>query len=251
MVGMLSEREREIVDILAQDSNASVTDLSRQLRVSAVTVRNDLNNLVEKGLILRTRGGAASALHPEILRRQRHRVEAKHRIARAAAELVQDGDAIMIEAGTTTALLAQYLLGKRDLQIVTNSALVLPYLRINPAVRLTVVGGEFRPATESFVGPLALAALEHFHVRLAFVGTDGFTAECGLSTHLLEGAEIVRRMAARATQTILLADASKYGRRGFVQVLPLVSIRTLVTDTDLPVQAREEIDSAGVEVVVV
>lgn len=248
---ILSEREREIVDILARDINVSVNDLSQKLSVSAVTIRNDLNNLVEKGIIHRTRGGAIAAFHPEMMRRQRLHVEKKQRIARAAADLVEDADTIMIEAGTTTALVAQYLLGKRDVQVVTNSTLVLPFFRTNPGTRLTVVGGEFRPATESFVGPLALTALERFHVQIAFVGTDGFTFEGGLTTHLLDGAEIVRKMSERAVRTVLVADSSKYGRKGFVHVLPVTEIDTLITDTDLPEKAKLELQKSGVEVLMV
>ncbi len=251
MNGFLSRREREIIDRLASKRMLSVTELSQTLNVSAVTVRNDLNSLAEKGLILRTRGGAVPAFHPELIRRQRERSEHKHRIAQAAAALVEDGDTIMIEAGTTTALIAQYLLGKRDIQIVTNSTLVLPHVRTNPAARLTVVGGEFRPATESFVGPLALAALERFHVRIAFVGTDGFSVEGGLTTHLIEGAEVVRKMADRADATVLVADSSKLGKRGFVSVLPVSAIDKLITDAEMPEAAKLQLQEANVEVLTV
>ena len=127
----------------------------------------------------------------------------------------------MIEAGTTTALIAKYLLGKRDVHVVTNSTLVIPYARFNPSLHLTVVGGEFRPSTESLVGPVALRDLEEFHVRIAFIGTDGFSLESGLTTHLVEGAEIVRKMQAQAKRTVLVADSSKWGKVGFARVLPL------------------------------
>lgn len=247
----LSEREREIVSLLANDPGVSVVRLSQALSVSAVTIRNDLNSLARKGIVLRTRGGAAPAFHPDVVERQSLRREEKNRIAQAAASLVEDGDTIMIEAGTTTALVARYLLGKRDVWIVTNSTLVLPYVRTNPAIHLTVVGGEFRSATESLVGPLALDVLERFHVRLAFVGTDGFTLEHGLTTHLVEGAEVVRRMAGRAEAAVLVADSSKYGRTGFVGVLPMTGVRRLITDTGLPPAVREELQAAGVEVTAV
>ncbi len=246
---MLSEREKEIVEILSQDINLSVADLSRKLNVSTVTIRNDLSSLAEKGMVHRTRGGAIPAFSPSVIRRQKSHPEAKQRIARAAADLIREADTVMIEAGTTTALVAQHLLGKRDVQLVTNSTLVLPFVRVNPALRLTLVGGEFRPATESFVGPLALSALDRFHVRLAFVGTDGFTTDGGLTTNLLEGAEIVRKMAERAAHTILVADSSKFGRRGFVHVLPLTGVGTLITDEGLADQAREELNGAGIEII--
>jgi DeoR family galactitol utilization operon repressor len=245
----LTEREKEIVRLLAEDGGISVSRLSEQLGVSAVTIRSDLNNLAKKGVVVRTRGGAAPAFHPNVMVRQNLRVEEKNHIAQAAADRVRDGDTIMIEAGTTTSLVAKYLLGKRFVNIVTNSSLILPFARLNPGIHLTVVGGEFRPATESFVGPIALGELERFHVRLAIVGTDGFSMEGGLTTNLVEGAEIVRAMAHRSDSTILVADASKFGKIGFVHVLPVHEIQTLITDNDLPASARAALGEAGVEVV--
>jgi DeoR family galactitol utilization operon repressor len=244
----VSEREKEIIKLLAGEPSLSVARLSELLSVSAVTIRSDLNDLEQKGILVRTRGGAAPAYHPHVLERQSLNVEAKSRIAQAAAALVNDGDTIMIEAGTTTALVARYLLGKRFVNIVTNSMLILPFARTNPGIHLTVVGGEFRPASESMVGPVALAELERFHVRLAFVGTDGFSLEGGLTTHLVEGGEIVRRMAERSETVVLVADSSKYGKVGFVRVLPVQGVHRLITDTGLEARAEQELASVGVEV---
>jgi DeoR family transcriptional regulator, galactitol utilization operon repressor len=248
MAANLTEREQEIVTLLTDDTVISVADISRRLEVSAVTIRNDLSSLAEKGVIVRTHGGAFPAFHESILERQRDKVKTKERIARKAAELVDSGDTIMIEAGTTTALVARYLLGKRDLHVVTSSTLVIPYARINPGVHLTVVGGEFRPSTESLVGPVALRDLDQFHVRTAFIGTDGFSLESGLTTHLVEGAEIVRKMASQADRTVLVADSSKLGRIGFARVLPLDALTILITDDGLAAGVREEIKALGVEV---
>ena len=249
VIAQLSEREKEIIKALANDPGTSVARMSELLGVSVVTIRSDLNDLEQKGILLRTRGGAVPAYHPNVLERQSLNVEAKGRIAQAAAALVNDGDTIMIEAGTTTALVARYLLGKRFVNIVTNSTLILPFARINPGIHLTVVGGEFRPASESMVGPLALAELDRFHVRLAIVGTDGFSLEGGLTTHLVEGAEIVRRMAERSETAILVADSSKYGKVGFVRVLPVQGVRMLVTDTGLAARAEEELAGVGLQVI--
>ncbi|MDR1933380.1 MAG: DeoR/GlpR family DNA-binding transcription regulator [Spirochaetales bacterium] len=237
MNSYVTERERGILDLLTGDSGISVSEIGKQLGVSAVTVRAGLNSLAQKGLVVRTWGGAAPAFHPEMLEHQRTRVEEKNRIARAAAALIEDGEAIMIEAGTTTALIARYLTGKRDVSIVTNNLLVLPYARSNPSLRLTLVGGDFRHNTESLVGPVALQELERFHVRRAFVGTDGFTPEKGLTTHLVEGAEIVKKMAGQAQETVLVADSSKYGKTGFVLVLPLARIGRLIVDSNLAEEA--------------
>ncbi len=242
----LLEREKKIVSLLSDNPNISNADIARELDVSAVTVRSDLNRLAEKGIIVRTRGGALPAFHPGILERRKQYDDEKRRIAQAAAGLVKDGDTIMVEAGTTTAMIARYLLGKRDIRIVTNSTLILTHARINPGLHLTMVGGEFRPETESLVGPNALRSLEQFHVSVAFVGTDGFSVASGLTTHLVEGAEIVNKMSAHAEKTVLLADSSKYGKAGFVKVLELSKIDMVITDPGIGAN-KSEIESCGVE----
>jgi len=243
----LNKREKQVLDLLVAEEGISVTELGKRLDVSAVTIRTALNALSDKGVIVRTWGGASPAFHPEILERQRANQEPKARIAEAAAEMVRDGDAIMVEAGTTLSLIGRFLFGRRDVHVVTNSMLFVPYARANPALNLTVVGGSFQPVTESLVGPLALRELEEFHVRLAFVGTDGFSVAHGATTHLVEGAEIVRRMASRAEQTVLVADSSKYGRTGFVRVLGLEEVSLVITDRGLPEPAVAELGEAGVD----
>jgi DeoR family galactitol utilization operon repressor len=187
-------------------------------------------------------------MHRAILDRQKEHQEQKNAIARAAAALVQDGDVIMIEAGTTTALVARYLLGKRDIHIVTNSTLVFSYARMNPNLQITMTGGEFRRPTESLVGPIALETISRLNVRIAFVGTDGFTLERGITTHLMEGAEILRAMRAHADTTVLVADSSKYGKIGFSTVLPLSDLDLIITDDRLEEQAVRALAEAGIAV---
>ncbi len=247
----LSEREEKVLSLITESNISSVSEISKILGVSSVTIRNDLNSLADKGLIIRTHGGASPAFHPGVTERQRLRVEEKNRIAKKAASLVNDGDAIMVEAGTTSSLIVKYLLGKRDIQLVSTSTLILPFVRVNPGIHLTLVGGEFRPSTESLVGPIALSELSRFFVRLAFVGTDGFSIEGGLTTYLVEGAEVVKMMSSRAERTILVADSSKYGRRGFVHVLDIGEIDELITDSGLDRGIVRELEGMGIKVYIV
>lgn len=248
MIAELTERDRIILDRLSADGSVSVGALARELELSEVTIRADLKALEEKGWLNRTRGGAAPALHRDILERQRLYLEQKNAIARAAAELVRDGDVIMIEAGTTTALIARYLAGKRDIHIVTNSTLVFSYARMYPNLQITMTGGEFRRATESLVGPIALDTISRLNVRFAFVGTDGFSLERGMTTHLMEGAEIVKAMKARAQTTVLTADSSKYNRIGFSSVLPLSAMDLIISDWNLSGEAEAELLEAGINI---
>jgi len=250
MVG-LSGREEKIVNMLQNKGELSVLTLSEKLGVSSVTIRSDLRALESKGIILRTRGAAMSAYHPLLMEKQSSHREEKEAIAREAASLVRDGDRIMITNGTTSALIGRYLLGKRDLQVVTNSTLLTPYARVNPNMSLIMVGGEFRPSAEALVGPSALAQLQDFHVAYTFTGTDGFTKEHGLTTHLMENAEIVRCMCNQATKRVLVTDSSKFGKQGFVKIFPLSDIDVLITDSGIDKEAVEEIRAMGIEVMVV
>ncbi len=234
--------------MLIEDYNLSVTKISEALEVSAVTIRSDLSSMEEKGFILRTRGGALPAFHPDILVSQKKHTEEKNRIARAAAEMVKEGDAIMIDDGTTTSLLMKYLMGKRNIHVVTNSTLALTYARVNPTIHLTMVGGEFKPGSESLVGPVSLTHLERYHVKYAFVGTGGFSLKTGMTTHIEESAEIIKYMERQADKTILMADSSKYDQAGFVKILPLDSVDMIITDRDMKAAVVAEIQEAGIEV---
>src|SRR6056297_3294711 len=250
MIAQLTDRERRIIDILIADSNKSITDISDELEVSKVTIRNDFNSLEEKGLIVRTRGGAFPAFHPDIVERQKKGVEEKKLIAKAAAKLIKNGDSVMIDDGTTTSLISKYLLGKRDIHVVSNSTLVIPYARVNPNLNLTLVGGEFRASSEALVGPMAFRDIENFNVKYAFLGTGGFSIENGLTTQLIEGAEILRKMTQLAETKVLLADSSKYGLNGFVRILPIDAMDILITDSGLPQEKRKQLEDIGIKVII-
>ena len=234
-----NERESFMLDRLAKEGSLSVAALAREFGLSEVTIRSDLKNLEDKGFVSRTRGGAYPTFYKDILERRGLNLEEKNRIAKAAAEFVHDDDRIMIEAGTTTALIVRYLTGRRGVQILTNSTLVFSYARLNPSLSIILTGGVFRKETESLVGPVALKAIMDFNVRLAFVGTDGFTPDRGMTTQLVEGAEIVKAMRSRAEETWLVADSSKYGKTGFVSVLPLSKVDGIITDSRLDEDARK------------
>ena len=139
----------------------------------------------------------------------------------------------MIEDGTTSSLLPQYLGSRKGVQIVTTAGLLLAQARLNPQLTVILTGGDFHRESESLVGPVALRSIRDFNVRYAFVGTDGFTSDRGITTQFAQGAEVITAMAARAEETWLLADSSKYGRAGFVSVLELSDLTGIITDDGL------------------
>lgn len=251
MYAHMSERERGILSMLSEDSAISVQQISENLGVSQVTIRSDLQSLEGKGLILRMRGGALPAFHPDILEHQKDGTAEKRRIAQAAAGLIGDGDTIMINDGTTTALIPKFLLGKRDIKLVTNSTLLLPFVRVNPSIQTQLIGGEFISSTEAIVGTQAMAQLSSYHVKYVFIGTGGFSVETGCTTHLQEGAQIARHMAGLGDTVVLTADSSKYGRKGFVNYLPLEKVDVIITDNKLSDSAAADIRAMGKELILV
>jgi DeoR family galactitol utilization operon repressor len=241
------EREAFILDALSRDGSLSVAQLARDLDVSEVTIRAQLRELETRGLLSRTHGGAHSTSAQNVLERQREHEEEKERIAVAAAHLVEDGDRLMIEAGTTTSRIVRHLVGRRGVQIVTNSTLVFAAARHNTGLTVILTGGTFHRPSESMVGPIALRAIRDFHVRLAFVGTDGFTIRRGLSTQFAEGAEVIAAMHDQADATWLVADSSKFGRAGFVRVLDLADLTGIVSDSGLAPEARSSLATTRVD----
>lgn len=242
-----SERESFMLNRLAKDGSLSVSSLAKQLGVSEVTVRADLRTLEERGLLARTHGGAEATGYRNVLERQLQHPAEKDRIAAAAAELVQDNDLIMIEAGTTCAQIVAHLGQRKGVQILTNSTLVVRHARLHAGLSVILTGGAFHRASESLVGSVALRTIEDFNVRLAFFGTDGFAAGGALTTGFAEGADVIRAMKARAEESWLVADSSKYGRSGFVTVLPMAELTGVITDSGLPADASTDLINSGAQ----
>ena len=242
------ERKRQILALLMESPTLSVAELSGRFNVSEVTIRNDLKDLAAQGLVVRHHGGGLPAFHAHVLERQRTRIEEKTRIARAAAELIADSDDVMLTAGTTTSLIPRFLLGRRDVKIVTNSTLLLPYVRNNPGVQVTLTGGEFKPALEAMTGPATLRELQKYHVDKAFLGSDGISLAKGITADNAEIAEICRLMSEQAQQTIVLADSSKLGRAGFAHIMDATRIDILITDEHVAKAEVSRLRNKGIEV---
>jgi DeoR/GlpR family transcriptional regulator of sugar metabolism len=248
MASSFTDRKKAILDLLAEDSGVSVSALSNMLGVSVVTIRTDLATLEEEGFIIRTHGGAMPAFHPQILERMRQDKERKAAIAKVAASKIEDGETVIISAGTTTALIAKYLLGKRNIHIVTNNTLLLTYARTNPQLRVTLVGGEFRPSEEGLVGPLAMQSLDQVFVSKAFIGVDGISVKHGFTAHLVESADLVRKMADQAEQVYAICDSGKFGKPGFARILPFDGVSGLITDSGLSAEFDKDLREAGVTI---
>lgn len=245
----VTDRRQYILDQLMEQGNVTVSGLSDELGVTTVTARADLAALEQEGMLVRNHGGATPAHHPKVFERIQTGRRRKEKIAKAAAEMIQDGDTVIISAGTTAAMIPKYLLGRRDVHIVTNNTLLLNFARNNPGLHITLIGGEYRASEEGLVGPMALAALDQFHVSKAFIGLDGASAKQGFTAHFLESAVLVRKMAEQADKVIAIGHSNKFGKHGFARILPFDGVDTLVTDSELKHAYESELSGAGVNVV--
>ena len=253
---MTQHRRNQILDLVQADGAAHVTELARKFGVSTVTIRNDLATLQETGALLRDRGGAIAAPAsrqinslPGIQERSTLNLEAKQRIGKAAAQLVQPGDTIILDAGTTVVEMAPHLAGINPLTVVTNALNVALTMAAATEAQVVFLGGTLSREASSTVGPLAEQTLANLAVQKVFLGTQALDLARGLTDTTLEIAQVKRAMIKSAKQVYLLADSSKWDQTGFIKVASLEGIDTLITDKQLPTKARTAIERLGVRVV--
>ncbi len=247
----MNQRCLTILEMLSREEMIDVNDLARRLDVSAVTVRKDLDLLEKRGLLRRQHGAAVRVSSNDIGYRMTFDYEVKARIAARAAAMVENGETVMIESGSTCALLAAELVKtKRDVTIVTNSAFIAGHVRTLPRARVVLLGGSYDPDAQVMSGPLVRKCAEEFFVNKFFIGTDGYDPAQGFSNVDLLRAEAVRAMAAQAEKRIILTDSSKFGRRGVVLLMPTKQVSAVITD-DVPADCRASLEEQGVEVILV
>lgn len=237
------ERKRVIMEQLKLEGQVKVPDLSQLFTVSEETVRRDLVLLEKDGLAKRVYGGAVltklTSYEPPYLQRQQVQTEEKERIGRVAAELVESGDTIAVDIGTTTLEMAKAIAGRERLTILTNSLAVAYHLMesLNSgrfSGKIVVVGGELNPEQQSMSGPMGESMLSQFRVDKAFISVGGISLERGISDYDINETGMSQRMIEAASRTIVLADESKLGKEAFVEIAPLGKLHVIVSNTPLP-----------------
>lgn len=247
---LLDQRRDNILEIIESQGFVSLQELSERLRASESTVRRDLEHLDRIGQIRRTRGGAAyigESLTTFDERRQQA-TEEKQRIGRRAAELVESGETVLLDGGSTTLEVAKSLVGK-TLQVVTNSLPIVNQLVGAASIELIYLGGYLYPKTGVALGALTVSALKQIHARRLIMSTGGITA-AGLfnSNSLLVEAE--RQMIAAVDEVIVVADSGKLGHSELTHLAPLEDIDRLVTDSAITDEWRRIVTDHGVELIV-
>jgi DeoR family transcriptional regulator of aga operon len=230
------QRRREIVRRLYLMRYVEARELAAELAVDASTIRRDLDALSRAGRMQRTHGGArllsgAVDLPYEIKRRER--LVAKQAIGRAAAELIGDGESVVLDSGSTTYELATQLHARQELTIVTNDLRIAQLVASFPGVRLLVSGGEVVRSTYTLVGDRAVAFFQELSVDRAFLGADAIDTGGITNTNTIE-IPLKRAMLAAAHTTAVVADSSKFGRRALVRVAAIGEVDRVITDGELP-----------------
>lgn len=241
------QRQALIVDRVREDGAVRVADLVRELGVSDMTVRRDLELLHERGLVEKVHGGATSVagtalFEPGFTLKASLQQAEKDAIARAAARLVEPGMAIAVSAGTTTYALAQQLVEIPQLTVVTNSIRVADVLQYSGRADHTVIlTGGVRTPSEALVGPFAVAALRTVHVDLVFVGVHGMDPHTGFTCPNLLEAETDRALIDAGRRLVVVADHTKWGVIGISSIARLDQADVLITDAGLSPEARERL----------
>src|SRR3981189_596787 len=249
------QRGRSVLDLVDQDGQVTVSDMAQRFSISAVTVRNDLDALASIGAVVRSHGGAvrrleATQVYPLRTKETLHRDE-KIRIGRAAAELVQPGETIILDSGTTTAEVARHLkrMKIQSLTVITNALNIAIELADAPGISLIMIGGLLRPVSCSFVGPQAEAMMSEFHADRLFLAVDGFDLENGPSTPAILEAQLNNVMIRSAKEVNVVTDFSKLDRRSVSKIGPYERIRRLITDTRAAPEFTEKLRGKGIEVI--
>lgn len=254
---LADERRREIVKLLRKEGSVSVEDLVRRFKVSAVTLRADLGQLAERGLLVRSYGGAMVPLSPSDdiplnVKRSIHHAE-KVRIARAAARLVQPRQTVILDSGTTSSEVAKAIKAASitPLTVITHALNIAQEFTDSTSVSVIMIGGLMRHVSASFVGPQAERSIRELHADHFFVGVDGLDIEAGLSTPDLLEAQLNAMMMQRSHEVSVIADASKFGRRSLSVIGPINGVRRIITDDRIQPEVLERVRQTGVEVLVV
>ena len=247
------ERRAQIVAILKKEKKVFVNDLCKTLDVSAVTVRTDLSELETRGVLKRTHGGAilnSKATFEEVSsKKEVKNVKQKQAIAEEALKYIEDGDTIALDTGTTTMVLAEKLVDKKGLTVITSDLKIALFLEENSDANIILLGGTIRKGYHCAVGPIADKGMETLYVDKCFIATNGLTAEKGLSTPNLEQAEVKRLMVGHSNQVIAVCSGEKVGRNALVSFAPANAIQTLITDCSADLDEIDALKKADIEII--
>lgn len=251
----VAQRHKIIIEELKRTGYVRVKELSEKLNVSEVTIRKDLKKLESKKILYRNHGSANSVGSiigdRHIDEKEKIRVEEKNRIAKAAVELLENDDKIIIASGTTLLAFAHQIGENKPVTVITSSVKVSLTLCYNPTIELIQLGGIMRKNAASVIGNQAEDALVNMACNKLFIGVDGIDLDHGLTTSNLSEAYLNQRMIDASQKIIVLCDSSKFGKKGFSKICNFDRIHHIITDSEAPSSVIEMIKEKGIEVTLV
>lgn len=250
------ERRNKIVALIRRDKRVTVNQLVEQCMVSAGTIRNDLKELEQAGMLVRTHGGAVAPSVPVrgeigLPLRENTNTDKKEAIAREAAKMIVEGDCIFLDAGTTSVALARELArADRSIMAVVNDFHVAEALEESERAQIVFIGGVVRKKWHNTCSRVDVESLKRYMVEKAFLFVDAVSADKGATTYLVQDIEYKRTIMANAGKTIILADSTKLGRHVFAQFASPREIDAIVTDSQADRAVVAELEEAGIEVII-
>ena len=250
------ERQARIIGLLKEEKSVTIKDLAQRLDVSVITIRRDFEELSRSGQIKKVYGGAVLPDTPPgqpgqpffTSRLHQQRAEKIH-IAAEAARLVEDGDLILLDIGTTCLEVARQLKDRKHLTVLTNSIPILVEL-MDSELEVYSLGGQLRSKQQSLYGSIALKSLGDFCVNRAFISVAGITLANGLTGHNRDSAELCAAIIQRAEQAVLVADSRKFGKNSMAVIGPLDCVDTIITDAGLSKEYADEIRARGIDLII-
>ena len=250
---LIDERRQHILSLVHSQGRVLVGELSRTLGISQITIRKDLEHLQSRGLVQRTHGGAlrlqsGALFDPSLREKQKQHSQEKQRIADQAARMVQEGQCVMLDSGTTTTAVAHALKRFSDLTLITNAVNIAADLA-STSFEVILIGGTLRKNSFSLVGPLAEDVLEEMHSDILFLGVDGFDVETGITTPNFLESRVNRAMVKASRRVVVVCDSTKFNRRSLSRIIPTSAVHCVITDKNLPREIEEALRNLNIEVI--
>lgn len=250
----LTERHQFILKKLQDSGHVNVQELSVQMNVSDVTIRKDLKQLEDKNLLFRSHGGASKtnpyANDKPVAEKERLNADEKQTIAKAAAAMIGHNDSIIIGSGTTMHALAKAIHPEQHLTVITSALNVALELSHHKNVEVLQLGGQLRQNSSSVMGPYAEQILADVSCSILFLGVDGIDLNMGITTTSLMEARLNQKMMDAAEVTVVLADSSKFGKRGLGKICTLDQVQHIITDSGITAETIAFLEEKGISVTI-
>lgn len=251
---LANQRRDKILELLKEDGSAKVIKLAKIFKVSEVTIRQDLEKLEQEGFIKREHGGAflknvEDSVKSFTLLNQEN-IAQKQIIAKKAAELVEPGETIILDSGSTTTEIAKNLIGRKEITVITNALNIALMLGAEPGIEVIVTGGEFKPPTLSLTGQKAASFFEDINADKLFLATAGISLRSGLTYPSLSDIVVKKAMIDAADVTYLVADSTKIGKNAFASLGALSLIDFIITDVSIDQKRAQILREHQIEIII-